>query len=85
MMERTLELVRRNGYREDAYVRATVYKSDEAIGVKLHGVECRLNILSLPFGDYIATDRPSRCGTVSWRRTERPSHPLAGQGRRART
>src|SRR5688500_10118980 len=58
MMDLTVELVKRNGYREDAYVRATVYKSDEAIGVKLHGVDCRLNILSLPFGDYIATDRP---------------------------
>jgi branched-chain amino acid aminotransferase len=75
MMDLTLELVRRNGYREDAYVRATVYKSDEAIGVKLHGVECRLNILSLPFGDYIATDRPITCGTVSWRRTADTSIP----------
>jgi branched-chain amino acid aminotransferase len=69
MMELVIELVRRNGYREDAYVRPTVYKSSEAIGVKLHGVEARLNIISLPFGDYIATDRGISCGTVSWRRT----------------
>jgi branched-chain amino acid aminotransferase len=75
MMDLTIELVKRNGYREDAYVRATVYKSDEAIGVKLHGVDCRLNILSLPFGDYIATDRPITCGTVSWRRTSDLSIP----------
>jgi branched-chain amino acid aminotransferase len=75
MMDITIELVRRNGYREDAYVRATVYKSDEAIGVKLHGVDCKLNILSLPFGDYIATDRPITCGTVSWRRTADTSIP----------
>jgi branched-chain amino acid aminotransferase len=75
MMDLTVELVKRNGYREDAYVRATVYKSDEAIGVKLHGVDCRLNILSLPFGDYIATDRPITCGTVSWRRTADTSIP----------
>ena len=80
MMDLTIELVRRNGYREDAYVRATVYKSDEAIGVKLHGVDCRLNILSLPFGDYIATDRPITCGTVSWRRTARHQHPVTGEG-----
>ena len=75
MIDLTIELVKRNGYREDAYVRATVYKSDEAIGVKLHGVDCRLNILSLPFGDYIATDRPITCGTVSWRRTSDLSIP----------
>jgi branched-chain amino acid aminotransferase len=69
MVELTSELVKRNGYREDCYVRATVYKSDEAIGVKLHGIESKLNLLSIPFGDYIATDRPISCGTVSWRRT----------------
>lgn len=69
MVELATELLKRNGYREDAYVRATVYKSDEAIGVKLHGIESKLNLLSIPFGDYIATDRPITCGTVSWRRT----------------
>ncbi|MGD8682702.1 MAG: hypothetical protein PVG27_02045, partial [Chloroflexota bacterium] len=52
MIELTLELLRRNQYREDCYVRATVYKSDEAIGVKLHGIESKLNLLSIPFGDY---------------------------------
>jgi branched-chain amino acid aminotransferase len=69
MVELTLELLRRNGYREDCYVRATVYKSDEAIGVKLHGLESRLNLLSVPFGDYISVAEPIACGTVSWRRT----------------
>lgn len=69
MIELTLELLRQNGYREDCYVRATVYKSDEAIGVKLHGIESKLNLLSIPFGDYISVDEPISCGTVSWRRT----------------
>jgi branched-chain amino acid aminotransferase len=75
MVELTIELVKRNGYRENAYVRATVYKSDEAIGVKLHGIAAKLNLLSIPFGDYIATDRPITCGTVSWRRTHDLSIP----------
>lgn len=65
----TVELLQRNGYKEDAYIRATVYKSSEAIGVRLHNVECQTNILSIPFGDYIATDAGIKCGTVSWRRT----------------
>ena len=68
LMELTLELMRRNDFREDVYIRTTVYKSTEAIGVRLHDVECRLNILAVPFGDYIATGG-IRCGTVSWRRT----------------
>ncbi len=79
MVELTTELVKRNGYREDAYVRATVYKSDEAIGVKLHGIASKLNLLSLPFGDYIATDRAISCGTVSWRRTGDLNIPSRGK------
>lgn len=64
----TAELVRRNGYREDAYIRPTLYKSTQAIGVRLHKIDCSLNIFAIPFGDYIATDRGIHCGTVSWRR-----------------
>jgi branched-chain amino acid aminotransferase len=79
MVALTTELLTRNGYREDCYVRATVYKSDEAIGVKLHDLESRLNLISIPFGDYIATDRPISCGTVSWRRTGDLSIPSRGK------
>ena len=75
MMELTAELIRRNGYREDAYIRATVYKSSEAIGVRLHNVDCKVNILAIPFGDYISTDSGITCGTVSWRRTSDLSIP----------
>jgi branched-chain amino acid aminotransferase len=75
MVAMTIELLRRNAYREDCYVRATTYKSDEAIGVKLHDLQSRLNLISIPFGDYIATDRPIACGTVSWRRTSDLSIP----------
>jgi branched-chain amino acid aminotransferase len=79
MVDLTAELVKRNGYREDCYVRATVYKSDEAIGVKLHGIASKLNLLSIPFGDYIATDRAISCGTVSWRRTGDLNIPSRGK------
>ena len=36
LVEITLELLRREGYREDCYIRPLVYKSDEKIGVRLH-------------------------------------------------
>ena len=52
-----VEVLRRNGFREDAYVRPSFYKSTQAIGVKLHGLEHRYYILALPFGDYVDTDR----------------------------
>ena len=31
-----IELLQKNGYKEDVYVRPSVYKSTEAIGVRLH-------------------------------------------------
>ncbi len=64
-----LEVLRRNGFREDAYVRPSFYKSTQAIGVKLHGLEHRYYILALPFGDYVDTTVGVRIATVSWRRT----------------
>jgi branched-chain amino acid aminotransferase len=79
MVALTFELLKRNAYREDCYVRATVYKSDEAIGVKLHDLQSRLNLISIPFGDYIATDRAISCGTVSWRRTGDLAIPSRGK------
>ena len=53
LMDLTVELLRRNGYKEDAYVRATSTSRREAIGVRLHNVECR------------STSCPSRSATTS--------------------
>ncbi len=70
-----LEVLRRNGFREDAYVRPSFYKSTQAIGVKLHGLDHRYYILALPFGDYVDTTVGVKIGTVSWRRTADPAIP----------
>ncbi|MEY3726324.1 MAG: hypothetical protein RI971_901, partial [Chloroflexota bacterium] len=64
-----VELLKRNAFREDAYVRPSVYKSSKAIGVKLHGLENDLYVISVPFGDYIDTATGIRCATVATRRT----------------
>jgi len=68
LVERTVELLRRNGFREDAYIRPSVYKSSEVIGVRLHDLEHRFVIVTLPFGNYIDTDRGISAMTTSWRR-----------------
>jgi branched-chain amino acid aminotransferase len=64
-----VELLKRNAFKEDVYVRPSVYKSTKAIGVKLHGLENDLYIISVPFGDYIDTATGIRCATVATRRT----------------
>ncbi len=70
-----VEVLRRNAFREDAYVRPSFYKSSRAIGVKLHGLEHRYYILAVPFGDYVDTTVGVKVGTVSWRRTSDPAIP----------
>ncbi|MFA6549250.1 MAG: aminotransferase class IV, partial [Candidatus Margulisiibacteriota bacterium] len=49
----TVELARKNGYREDVYIRPLAYKSEEKIGLGLHGIEDDLAIYLAPFGNYL--------------------------------
>jgi branched-chain amino acid aminotransferase len=71
----TVDLLRRNGFREDAYVRPSVYKSTQAIGVRLHNLEQGFYILAIPFGDYIDTTTGISTHTVSWRRVSDQALP----------
>ena len=65
----TNDLLRRNGYREDVYVRPLIFKSAEIIGVKLHDVADSFAICTAPMGDYVGTGG-IRCIVSSWRRID---------------
>ncbi len=71
----TRELVRRNGFREDVYVRPIAYKGSEVIGVRLHDLEDHFTLFCLPFGAYHEVDKGIRCCTVSWRKVPDLSIP----------
>jgi branched-chain amino acid aminotransferase len=79
LVDLTVELLRRNGWREDVYIRPTVYKSTEAIGVRLHNLENDWVLVSLPFGDYVDTNRGITMGTVGWRRVPDQALPARGK------
>jgi branched-chain amino acid aminotransferase len=66
----TLELLRKCGYREDAYIRPLAYKSSALIGVRLHDLEDSFVVFAIPFGTYIDIDRGISCAVSSWRRTD---------------
>ncbi|MBA3308047.1 MAG: branched-chain amino acid transaminase [Chloroflexi bacterium] len=68
LVDLTSELLRRNDFRQDTYIRPTLFKSTEAIGVRLHNLEREMVIFAVPFGEYIAIDRGISAQTVSWRR-----------------
>jgi branched-chain amino acid aminotransferase len=79
LVDLALETVRRNSYREDVYIRPSVYKSTKAIGVRLHHLEHRMYIIAIPFGDYIDTDHGVRVMTSSWRRNADEALPARGK------
>jgi branched-chain amino acid aminotransferase len=65
-----LELLRREEYREDTYIRPLAYKATEAIGVRLHDLEDAFTMFALPFGRYIEGDLGARVMISPWRRID---------------
>lgn len=71
----TVELVERNGHREDIYIRPLVYKSAELVAnLKLQDLESDFTLMTVPFGNYLGTDL-LRCCTSTWRRVDDPMIP----------
>ncbi|TMG36859.1 MAG: branched-chain amino acid transaminase [Chloroflexi bacterium] len=66
----TVDLLRKCGYREDAYIRPIAYKSSPLIGVRLHDLEDGFTVFAIPFGTYLDIDRGISCAVSSWRRTD---------------
>ena len=70
------ELAARSEFQEDVYIRPIVYKSSEALGVRLHDLEDDFLIYVAPFGAYLDPDAGARCMTSSWRRVDDTSIPV---------
>jgi branched-chain amino acid aminotransferase len=68
--EITLDLLRREGYQQDVYVRPLAYKSDEMIGVRLHDLTDEFAMFALPFGRYIEREEGAHVCVSSWRRVD---------------
>jgi branched-chain amino acid aminotransferase len=79
LAEITVELLRRDGLREDVYIRPIVYKSSETIGVRLHNLDADVTIFGIPFGQYIDTEGGIRAMVSSWRRTDDNAIPARGK------
>jgi branched-chain amino acid aminotransferase len=74
-----LETARRNGFREDVYIRPSFYKSTKAIGVRLHHLDHELYVIATPFGNYIDIEKGVRIMTSSWRRNADEALPARGK------
>lgn len=75
----TLDLLRREGFRQDCYVRPLAYKADELIGVKLEGLSDEVTIFSIPFGRYVENEEGAHVTISSWRRVDDNAIPARGK------
>ena len=66
----TCDLVGRAGYTEDIYIRPIAYKSEEAIGPRMHDIADDFLCFVMPFGNYLDPDAGIRCMTSTWRRVD---------------
>ena len=75
----TVELLKRDGLKEDVYIRPIVYKSSEVIGVRLHNLDADVTVFAVPFGHYINTEDGIRAQTSTWRRNDDNALPARGK------
>jgi len=76
LVDTTVELMRRNDYRSDCYIRPILFKSGEGIGLPYARVEASFGIYTTRFGKYVDTENGIRCTVASWRRIPDATVPV---------
>jgi branched-chain amino acid aminotransferase len=76
LTELTLELLRRNDLRQDAYVRPILFKSGEVIVPAMDGIAETFAIYVTPYGKHANGSDGIRCMVSSWRRIPEQAVPL---------
>lgn len=79
LTEITVDLLRKEAWRQNVYVRPIVYKEDGIFRVQLHDSTDKLAIFSQPVGHYIKSDGALSVGISSWRRIDDNVIPARGK------
>jgi branched-chain amino acid aminotransferase len=74
-----IDLLHKDNFQEDIYIRPVAYKADESIGVKLHGLKDDFTMFAIPFGLYIKNDTSAHFTVSSWRRVDDNMIPARGK------
>ncbi len=70
------ELVRRQGFRQDVYVRPLAYKSARTIKLTLRSLEDSVSIFAFPMGNYVDITAGLNVCISSWRRVSGAAMPV---------
>jgi branched-chain amino acid aminotransferase len=79
LVDALTELMRKEGHREDCYIRPLAFFSDEIIGVRLHDLHTEVSIIALPFGRYGTNEDGQHVTVSSWRRVDDNIIPARGK------
>ncbi len=74
-----IELLRREGHRENCYIRPVAFYGDESIGVRLHGLTPVVGMASVPFGSYLDREDGVHVAVSSWTRVSDNAIPARGK------
>ena len=75
----TIDLLAREGWQENVYIRPLLYKADEIIGVRLDNLRDAVTIFSVPMGNYLPREEGLKLCTSSWRRVDDTAIPPRGK------
>jgi branched-chain amino acid aminotransferase len=78
LSEITLELLRKNGFKNDVYVRPLAFKAARSVKVALQGLRDGFGMYAFPLGGYLPTGGLA-ARTSSWRRTSDDAIPARGK------
>ena len=79
LIEITAELLRKEEWRQNVYIRPIIYKDDGVFRVQLHDSTDKIAIYSQPVGAYIKADGALKVGVSSWRRVDDNAIPARGK------
>jgi branched-chain amino acid aminotransferase len=75
----TIELLAREGWHQNCYIRPLIYKADEIIGVRLDDLHDKVTIFSVPMENYLPREAGLKLCTSSWRRVDDTAIPPRGK------
>jgi branched-chain amino acid aminotransferase len=76
LCELTLEILRRQNFHQDTYVRPLAYKSARTIKLTLSSLEDAITIFAFPMGNYVDISNGLHVSISSWRRVSGNAIPV---------
>jgi branched-chain amino acid aminotransferase len=79
LIQLALDILRVDDWKEDVYLRPTIYKADMGIGVRLHDLKDEFCMFVMAFEKYVKNDSNAHLTFSSWRRIDDNAIPARGK------